>query len=350
MRNVIWPKVGTIALGEAGAILKSPGFIMAALAPFALVAIAIVALFYFQSQDPRVALTIESDDPAIADAIAGELSKALGPKADKAQLRDAQAGHWYPIVRTFGTVATVELDGAEIPIGATSTFNTKTGDLSITLMRPVPPYLVDLIRAETYDVMYGHVTGLDIKTEITTPAISSGAVKSLDAQLIWLLTVLMATASGALAAASTHALATAFLDRPNVEVMEAEHAQEDFLGKLIGIGSAYATLALPWGIVLACGLGALTWTGDPNLIFAVKQVTVSGFDPFRLILFLLCAPAGYVLFGSIALMFAMHSKRRPLLAPLRVPCPSWRSRQLRLPSHFPRIWKAVFIPRSPGSH
>lgn len=307
MKPLLWPKVAAIALQEAGAILKSPGFILAALAPFFIVLIGSTALFYFSSKDLRQAVVITGTDHDLIEIVAQKLGEEIGPEADKSKLRDANAAHWHPIAVDKAETTDEAISRIELQIGMIVTI-TKSGPIKIDIKRSPPPYLIDLTKLAVNAARFEQATGDDIVYDVTTPDRTNTPAKSLDQQLIWLLTVILATSAGALAAASTHALTTAFLERPSQNYTGSVHLREDFIGKLIGIGGAYSTLALPWGLIIAAGLGILTLTGEPELTEAIRSVTISGLDPMRLTLFLLCAPAGYVLFASLALIMAMRSK------------------------------------------
>ncbi len=307
MKPLQWPKVGAIALQEAGAILKSPGFILAALAPFFIVLIGGAALFYFSSKDLRKAIVITGPDSDLVEMVAKKLSEDIGPEANKSKLRDANAAHWHPIAMDETDTTDAATSHVKLPIGMIVTI-TESGPNTIDIRHSPPPYLLDITKLAVSAARFEQATGDSIVYEVMTPDRPDEPTKSLDQQLIWLLTVILATSAGALAAASTHALTTAFLERPSESYTGSVHLREDFMGKLIGIGCAYSTLALPWGLILAAGLGVLTMTGEAELVEAIRTVTISGLDPMRLTLFLLCAPAGYVLFASLALIMAMRSK------------------------------------------
>ncbi|MEM6415603.1 MAG: hypothetical protein AAF720_13215 [Pseudomonadota bacterium] len=308
MMDLRWRQVVSTALAESGAIVRSPGFLIAAFAPFVVAALGITALFYMSSQDPRVALVVSSDKAAISDQILEALSTEIGPSADKSKLRDQHAAHWVPVSADKIVDGRAALEIGKIPIGLEVNVQRDTKTVHLHPRVDPPNYIIDLVRAEANAAFLYEATNASVEFVIQGKDAQPAEDTSLSDQLIWLVTVLLAAASGALAAASTHALATAYLEQSQKSSLSDVGLREDFLGKLIGIGGAYATLALPWGIILSLGIGALAMSGDPALLAAIKETGVSAFDPLRLLLFLLCAPAGYVVFASCVLLIALRSK------------------------------------------
>ncbi|MEM9359607.1 MAG: hypothetical protein AAGB04_25760 [Pseudomonadota bacterium] len=308
MMDLRWRQVVSTALEESGAIIRSPGFLFAAFAPFLVAALGAVALIYLSSKDPRIALVVISDKAAISDHIVEALSKEIGPTADKSRLRDQHAGNWIPVTDDNIVNGRANFDSGSIPVGLEIYIESATQSVRLRSIVEPPGYIIDLVRAEANAALLYDITNSPVEFVILGRNEKKAEQISLADQLIWIVTVLLATASGALAAASTHALATAYLEQSRKTPLSNVGSREDFLGKLIGIGGAYATLALPWGIIFSLGIGAMALSGDPILLANIREVGASAFDPLRLLLFLLCAPAGYVVFASCVLLIALRSK------------------------------------------
>ena len=298
------------ALVEAGAIVRSGGYKLAAAAPFLLLAFAIVASIYLASRDPYQALLITSDDPVLAEATANRLDQVIGPNAPQSALRDQNAGFVIPTAQAAQLGADVMVDGESRVAAWRAHIDASEGDqllVRFDATSDYPAYLADLIRIAALESALSLQSEQPVISRVVVDAINTEEV-GLSTHLIVLISVGMAGAIGAMSAAASYALTTAYLEKEGAGPRYAGNARERFLSKLIGIGAAYSGLAVPWGIVAAIALYSLAGMGDAPVQTAMKEATLSLLDPRRLLLFLIGAIGGYVTYASLILTFARRAR------------------------------------------
>ncbi|MEM1088456.1 MAG: hypothetical protein AAGH90_12070 [Pseudomonadota bacterium] len=298
--------VVVIALAEAGAIMRSWGYRIAALAPFVLLGVTIAAMWMWSANDPRRAILIETSGDISAGAILQSLESHIGPSVPQTELRDAAAGLWVPTMATPQEDGYVVIGGQPLEIGGTVTItNSPDGRTEIDLRSDsAPPYMLDLLHIAVLEA--GQTDKIDVAR--TRMESDQTAPMSLSASLLHLITVGMAAATSALGAATSHTLTTAYLAEPKKRRAHKHDAKEEFLGKLLGIGGVYAALALPWGVVAALAIAGLALAGDPALSVAMIDVGAQLLRPSRLLVFLVGALAGYTVYASFILFLALRAK------------------------------------------
>ncbi|MEM1019897.1 MAG: hypothetical protein AAGJ09_05335 [Pseudomonadota bacterium] len=304
--NIEHKQIAAIALEEAGAIMRSWGYRFAALAPLALFLVVIGAIALWSSSDPRRALVVETQMEITDNEVVSALSRYIGPHVPQTELRDAQAGLWIPVASSSLINGQAMIGGVIIDVGAHATIRS-TGDSQIAIdlqTDNAPQYIMDLLHIAVMEV------DVDYNVRIEHLRHSMAAVEpvSLSASLLHLVTILLAAATGALGAAASHALTTAYLAEGGVTEGSVDQARSTFLGKLIGIGCAYAALAIPWGFVGALAITGLSIAGDPELSLAMLDVASELLQPSRLLVFLVGALSGYVVYAALVLLLALRAK------------------------------------------
>lgn len=290
-------KVLAGSLSESGAIVRTFGFKLAALAPFAMLIFGFIAVYFMASQQAYKSLIIQTGSQEFTENIVADLERSLGPKADKTKLRNPQHGFFVP------TMYSKELGFSETETLIRINKDTRTIE---RLQGTLPPHLKDVLELSILRAQLQ----TDDEPTISYSLIGQPVAQPLDfaTQLIWLLTVAFSTAAGAIAAASTHALSTAYLQGQEEEVHLGLNAHEDLLSKIIGIGAAYSALILPWAIVGGGALAFIGIFGTGELSDAAVKVGLSALDPMRLFLFGLCTISGYALYASLVLTLASRTK------------------------------------------
>ena len=304
--NIEQKQIAAIALEEAGAIMRSWGYRFAALAPLALFLFAIGAVALWSSSDPRRALVVETQMEISDVEVVSALSRYIGPHVPQTDLRDAQAGLWIPIASSALINGQAIIDGVIIDVGAYATIRS-TGDSQIAIdlkTDSAPQYIMDLLHIAVVEVDVDY----NVRIEHLRHSMAVSEPMSLGASLLHLVTILLAAATGALGAAASHALTTAYLAEAEVTEGSVDQARSTFLGKLIGIGGAYAALAIPWGFVGALAITGLSIAGDPELSLAMLDVASELLQPSRLLVFLVGALSGYVVYAALVLLLALRAK------------------------------------------
>ncbi|MEM9375221.1 MAG: hypothetical protein AAGA72_03300 [Pseudomonadota bacterium] len=299
-------RIAGIALEEAGAIMRSWGYRFAALAPLLLFIFAITLMSLWSSADPRRALVVETQFDLPEESVVAGLRHYIGPDVPQTELRDAQAGLWIPVAGSTLENGHVVIDGSIIEIGARAIIRSNDdGELSIHLTTDAAPiYMMDLLHIAVVEANMGYT----ISVERVRQSATVSEPMSLGASLLHLVTILLAAATGALGAAASYALTTAYLTDSRGKPHLGDDPRDIFVGKLLGIGGAYAALAFPWGIVGALSISGLAIAGDPALSSAMLDVAGQLLLPSRLLVFLIGALAGYVLYAASVLLLARRAK------------------------------------------
>lgn len=267
-------------------ILRSPGFWIACLGPFILAVVGfIAAVLIAANQGPRTIAVSSASSAFNQSDFVDRLNEEIGVlSAEDPQLVNIEAKLWEADEEYYGVLTVSE-----------------TGDLSFDSAAVLSSSLRRVFERAS---LPGDVSGSlpSISYEKRSPSHPAQQGFAPIAALIF------GSITALLCAAAAQTLITAYLTRPGDE--ESDLSPGDLLlSKLIGIGLGYSFLAVPWILLIgAIVVGGLN-NPDPTAVDQTLEAIAVAAQPSRVLLFLLSAPAGYIIFASIILVIANRSSR-----------------------------------------
>ena len=320
------------ARDEAWAIVKSPGWLMSAFAPFAVIGGLILFAVVFAPSSVLSSVAVSVEPKGLERGVIERARKRIGPDA-RIDFKDPGLAYWVLAPEGTGLGGSFEYRGEILTVENHVHMDLVTGEVLVDtygieeggvdgfdVPGAGPEALLDVLMFSALSEGHGMRLGDDdFEFQVVRSDEVASGKEDNHGSIRFYIILLFAGAAGMLAVRSMNELCTAYLERDGAEAGEGLSDGEEFTAKLIGIGGAHVLVYLPWGLCAGSILFLMAKAGDQYESLAQSVFDVLG-DPLRLFVLFVSSVCGYLMIASMSLLLARKCRTsasaRSLVGPL----------------------------------